>query len=52
MTSTRTVNALLDIMGNSDIVTSMRIDAAEQLLGSEAPDDVVIRARDFLIEIS
>jgi hypothetical protein len=51
MTSTRTIDALLDIMSNSDIGTGLRIDTAEQLLGFEAPDDVVIRAREFLIEI-
>ena len=51
MTSTRTIDVLLDIMGNTDIGTRLRIDAAEQLLGFEAPDDVVIRARDFLMEV-
>jgi hypothetical protein len=51
MTSTRTIDVLLDIMGNTDIGTRLRIDVAEQLLGFEAPDDVVIRARDFLMEV-
>jgi hypothetical protein len=51
MTSTRTIDALLEIMDDTDIVTRLRIDAAEQLLGFEAPDDAVIRAREFLIAV-
>jgi hypothetical protein len=49
--NTRTIDALLEIMDNSDIGTHRRIEAAEQLLGFEAPDDTVTRAREFLIEI-
>jgi hypothetical protein len=51
MTSTRTIDALLDLMQDADIVTHLRIDAAEQLLGFEALEPAVIRAREFLIEI-
>src|SRR6516165_9843991 len=51
MTSTRTIAALLEIMDDPDIATRLRIDAAEALLGFEAPDDAVIRAREFLIAV-
>jgi hypothetical protein len=47
----RTIDALLEIMNDTDIVSRLRIEAAEQLLGFEAPDDAIIRARDFLIEV-
>jgi hypothetical protein len=51
MTSTRTIDALLTIMDDTDLGTHRRIEAADQLLGFEAPDDVIIRARDFLMEV-
>ena len=51
MTSTRTIDALLEIMDNLDIGTHRRIEAAEHLLGFEAPDNVVVRAREFLISV-
>jgi hypothetical protein len=51
MTATRTIDALLEIMDEPDFGTHRRIDAAEHLLGFEAPEDVVVRAREFLISI-
>jgi hypothetical protein len=51
MTSTRTIEALLTIMDDPDIVTNRRVEAAEMLLGFEAPDDTVLRARDFLMSV-
>ena len=49
--TTRTIDCLLEIMGDPDFGTRRRIDAAEQLLGFDAPDDAVIRAREFLIGV-
>jgi hypothetical protein len=49
--NTRTIDCLLEIMDEPDFDTHRRIDAAEQLLGFEAPEDVVVRAREFLISI-
>jgi hypothetical protein len=49
--TTRTIDCLLEIMDDTDFGTPRRIDAAEQLLGFEAPEDVVIRAREFLIAV-
>jgi hypothetical protein len=51
MTSTRTIDALLEIMADTDIVTRRRIEAAEALLNFEAPEAAVVRAREFLIEV-
>jgi hypothetical protein len=51
MTNTRTIDALLVIMDDADLVTHRRIEAAEAILGFEAPEAAVIRAREFLIEI-
>ena len=51
MTNSRTINALLIIMDDTDIVTRRRIEAAEQLLDFEAPDEAVIRAREYLVSV-
>jgi hypothetical protein len=51
MTNSRTIDALLIIMDDADIVTRRRIEAAEQLLDFEAPDDAVIRAREYLVSV-
>jgi hypothetical protein len=51
MTNSRTIDALLVIMDDADIVTRRRIEAAEQLLDFEAPDDAVIRAREYLVSV-
>jgi ParB-like chromosome segregation protein Spo0J len=51
MTNSRTIDALLIIMDDTDIVTRRRIEAAEQLLDFEAPDEAVIRAREYLISV-
>jgi hypothetical protein len=49
--TTRTIDCLLEIMDEPDFGTPRRIDAAEQLLGFEAPEETVIRAREFLISV-
>jgi ParB-like chromosome segregation protein Spo0J len=51
MTNSRTIDALLTIMNDSDIRTRRRIEAAEQLLDFEAPDEAVIRAREYLVSV-
>ena len=51
MTNTRTIDALLVIMDDTDIVTRRRIEAAEQLLDFEAPESAVIRAREYLVSV-
>ena len=38
-------------MNDADIVTRRRIEAAEQLLDFEAPDDAVVRAREYLVSV-
>jgi hypothetical protein len=42
---------LLEIMTDIDVVTRRRIEAAEALLGFEAPPDAVARARDYLAQV-
>jgi hypothetical protein len=37
MTSTRTIDALLEIIADPNMVTRRRIEAAEAILGFEAP---------------
>ena len=49
--NTRTIDTLLEIMTNADRVTRRRIEAAEAVLGFEAPTDAVRRAKDFLISV-
>jgi hypothetical protein len=45
MNNTRAVEALLEIMDDTDLTTRRRIEAAEQLLGFEAPEAAAMRAR-------
>jgi hypothetical protein len=49
--NTRTVEMLLEIMADPDMATHRRIEAAEAVLGFEAPTDAVSRAKDFLISV-
>jgi hypothetical protein len=51
MTSTRTIDALLEIITDPDMMTRRRIEAAEAVLGFEAPEAAVLRAREYLIEV-
>ena len=50
--NTRTIDMLLDIMADTDMSTHRRIEAAEALLGFEAPAEVVARAREYLAQVS
>jgi len=49
--TTRAINAALQIMSDSIAPMRRRIEAAEALLGFEAPADAVSRAREFLIGV-
>ena len=49
--NTRAVETLLEIMADTDMATRRRIEAAEAILGFEAPTDAVSRAREYLISI-
>jgi len=49
--NTRTVETLLEIMADTDMATGRRIEAAEAILGFEAPTDAVSRAREYLMSI-
>jgi len=49
--TTRTIDTLLEIMTDAEIVTRRRIEAAEAILGFEAPADAVSRAREFLASV-
>jgi hypothetical protein len=49
--NTRAVETLLEFMSNTDLTTRRRIEVAEQLLGFEAPADMVTRARDYLVSV-
>jgi hypothetical protein len=51
MTNSRTIDALLVIMDDTDIRSRRRIEAAEQLLDYEAPEEAVTRAREYLISV-
>jgi hypothetical protein len=51
MTNSRTVDALLTIMQDSELRTRRRIEAATQLLDYEAPDEAVTRAREYLVSV-
>jgi len=51
MTNTRTIDILLEIMMDSEMSTHRRIEAAEGLLGFEAPAEVVSRAREYLAQV-
>jgi hypothetical protein len=50
--TTRAVDILLEIMADAEMTTRRRIEAAEALLGFEAPPDAVARAREYLIEVA
>jgi hypothetical protein len=49
--NTRTIEILLEIMSDTEMSTRRRIEAAEGLLGFEAPADAVSRARDYLMSV-
>jgi hypothetical protein len=49
--NTRAIDILLEIMADPEIVTRRRIEAAEALLGFEAPTEAVSRARDYLMSV-
>jgi hypothetical protein len=49
--NTRTVEILLEIMADNELVTRRRIQAAEAVLGFEAPADAVGRAREYLATV-
>jgi hypothetical protein len=51
MTNSRTVDALLTIMSDTDLRTRRRIEAAEQLLDFEAPDEAVVKACEYLVSV-
>jgi hypothetical protein len=44
--NTRTIDILLEIMTDNELVMRRRIQAAEAVLGFEAPTDAVNRARE------
>jgi hypothetical protein len=49
--NTRTVETLLEIMADTEMSTRRRIEAAEAILGYEAPADAVSRSREYLMSI-
>ena len=49
--NTRTIGTLLEIMADTGMTTLRRIEAAEAILGFEAPADAVSRAREYLMSI-
>jgi hypothetical protein len=49
--TTPAIDTLLQIMDDPEIATRRRIEAAEALLGFEAPSDAVTRARDYLMSV-
>ena len=52
MTSTtRAIDALMQIMQDAEVPTRRRIEAAEALLGFEAPPEAVVQARDYLVRV-
>jgi hypothetical protein len=51
MTNSRTVDALLTIMDDTDLRTHRRIEAAEQLLDYKAPEEAVTLAREYLVSV-
>lgn len=53
MTSAATpaIETLLQIMGDTDVSTRLRIEACEGLLAYEAPPGVVVQARDYLVAV-
>jgi hypothetical protein len=51
MTNSRTIDALLTIMDDSDLRSRRRIEAAEALLDFEAPTEAVAKAREYLVSV-
>ena len=51
MTSTRAIEALLQILQDDGIATRRRIEACEGLLTYEAPPEAVIQAHDYLVRV-
>jgi len=49
--NTRTIDTLLELMNDPDLFTRRRIQAAEAILGFEAPADAVVRARTYLATV-
>jgi hypothetical protein len=49
--NTRAIETLLEIMNNDELTTRRRIEAAEHLLGFEAPADTVTQAREYLVSV-
>jgi hypothetical protein len=49
--TTRAIDTLLEIMQDAEVPTRRRIEAAEALLGFEAPTDAVSRAREYLMSV-
>jgi thioesterase domain-containing protein len=49
--NTRTIDILLEIMADSGMSTHRRIEAAEGLLGFEAPAEAANRAREYLAQV-
>src|SRR5215471_16473803 len=48
---TRATDILLEMMGDPEMSTRRRIQAAEALLGFEAPVDVINHAREYLASV-
>src|SRR5215469_12891382 len=49
--NTRTVDILLEIVADTTLFTRRRIQAAEAILGFEAPADAVAHAREYLATV-
>ena len=49
--ATPAIETMLQIIGDTDISTRLRIEACEGLLAYEAPSEVVIEARDYLVAV-
>jgi hypothetical protein len=49
--TTRTIDTLLEIMADTDMATRRRIEAAEAILGFEAPAEAASRAREYLMSV-
>ena len=49
--ATPAITKLLEIMGDEEVTTRLRIEACEGLLAYEAPPEVVVQARDYLVAV-
>jgi hypothetical protein len=49
--TTRAIDTLLQIMRDAEVSTRRRIEAAEALMGFEAPPDAVGQAREYLMSV-